>query len=101
MKEGLTRVTVTELCEREGITHSLVVSLVELEIVRPVEGANIENWVFDATGAHWVTKALRLHRDLDLDWIAIGMLVDLLQEREELHRENVVLRRQLKRFLVE
>ena len=44
-------------------------------------------------------KAVRLHRDFELDWFATGMLVDLLRQRERLYRENRELRRRLQRFV--
>ncbi|MDZ7785156.1 MAG: chaperone modulator CbpM [Halioglobus sp.] len=98
MNNSLMRVTVSELCERQGVNYRLVMQLVELEIAYPVEGDRVENWVFDATGALWLEKALRLQRELELDWVAIGMLIDLMRQRERLRRENEGLRRQLSRF---
>lgn len=99
MSRELLRVTVSEFCEREGVTHSLVYSLVELDIARPVEGERVEDWVFDTTGARWLDKALHLQRELELDWVAVGMLVDLMRQRERLQRDNAVLRRRLERLL--
>lgn len=101
MRGSVVRVSVAELCEREGVTATLVVELVELEIARPVAGDRAENWVFDATGARWLEKALRLHRELELDWVAIGVLVDLMRQRDQLLRENAGLRRRLARFLAD
>jgi len=101
MRGSLVSVSVAELCEREGVNETLVVELVELEIARPVAGECTEEWVFDATGARWLEKALRLHRELDLDWVAIGMLVELMRQREHLLRENEGLRRRLARFLAD
>lgn len=99
MKSNLLRVSVAEICEREDVDNTLVMTLVELDIARPVAGDRVEEWVFDATGAHWLEKAVRLRRELQLDWEAVGMLVDLLRQREELRRENTALRRRLARFL--
>jgi chaperone modulatory protein CbpM len=75
--------------------------MVQYDIARPVAGTSIEDWVFDANAAHWLKKALRLQRDLDLDWVAVAMLVDLLRERERLDRENRRLRQRLGRFLAD
>ncbi|MAT91040.1 MAG: chaperone modulatory protein CbpM [Halioglobus sp.] len=93
------RVSITEFCEREGVDNQLVATLVELEVAHPVGGASVEEWVFDATGAHWLEKSLRLRRDLQLEWEAVGMLVQVMRQREELRRENEALRRRLARFL--
>jgi chaperone modulatory protein CbpM len=101
MTASVTRVTVTELCEREGVSQTVVVRLVEHDIARPIAGSSAEDWVFDATGAQWVYKAVRLHRDLELDWVAVSMLVDLLRQREKLDRENRRLKQRLARFLTQ
>ncbi|NND67074.1 MAG: chaperone modulatory protein CbpM [Halioglobus sp.] len=95
------QVTVAEFCEREGVDDELVLTLVELEIARPIAGADVREWVFDATGAHWLEKALRLQRELELEWEAVGILVDLMRQRESLRRENAALRQRLQRFLAD
>ena len=99
MKSSLWCVSVAEFCEREGVNDQLVATLVELEIACPVDGASVEDWVFDATGAHCLEKSLRLRRELQLEWEAVGILVQVMRQREELRRENEALRRRLARFL--
>lgn len=101
MISSMMRVTVKELCEREELPRTLLVELIEYDIARPVSGSSVEDWVFDATGTHWLKCALRLQRDLDLDWVAVAMLVELLQERERLSEENRALRQRLQRFMSE
>ena len=95
------RITVSELCECEGLSQSLLLDLVEYEIAQPVAGSTIEDWIFDATNAQWMQRAIRLQRDLDIDWVAVAMLIDLLREREQLSYENRILRQRLERFLAE
>ena len=101
MTTAVVRISVRELCEREGLSQSLLVELVQCDIARPVAGNSVDDWLFDATAAHWLNKAMRLQRDLDLDWIAVAMLVDLLRERERLNQENRLLRQRLARFLAD
>jgi chaperone modulatory protein CbpM len=48
---------------------------------------------------HWLRKAVRLHSDLDIDWVAVAMVIDLLRRNEELERRNQCFEQQLKRFL--
>ena len=57
--------------------------------------------MIDATNAQWMQRAIRLQRDLDIDWVAVAMLIDLLREREQLSYENRILRQRLERFLAE
>lgn len=101
MTSKIIHITVSELCEREELSRPVVVQLVQHEIAQPLAGSSLEDWVFDATSAHWMKRATRLHRDLDIDWIAVAMLIDLLREREQLNEENRCLRQRLARFLVE
>ena len=99
MKTAVMRITVHELCERQGLSRNVLLELVEHDIARPVAGSTVDDWVFDCGSAHWLSAAVRLRRDLDLDWIAVAMLVDLLREREALDAENRLLRQRLERFL--
>jgi chaperone modulatory protein CbpM len=101
MSNSILRITIHELCEREGITEQQVVAIVEHGIARPLAGRTAAEWEFDTSSARWMQRAWHLHRDLDLDWVATAMLVDLLRQRERLHRENRQLRQQLQRFLLE
>lgn len=101
MTSTIIQITVSELCEREELSRAVVVQLVQHEIAQPLAGVSIEDWIFDVTNAHWMKRALRLQRDLDIDWIAVAMLIDLLREREQLSLENRCLRQRLGRFLLE
>jgi len=101
MTSTIIQITVSELCEREELSRSVVVQLVHYDIAQPLAGSSIEDWIFDVTTAHWMQRAIRLQRDLDIDWIAVAMLIDLLQEREQLSEENQRLRQRLGRFLME
>lgn len=101
MSTTLMRVTVSELCERDGVSREALFELVQHDVVEPIEGSNVDDWCFDVTGAHWLKRALRLKRDLDIDWVAVAMLIDLLREREALAQENQCLRQRLDRFLLD
>lgn len=46
-----------------------------------------------------VRRATRLHRDLELDWAAVALVENLIEEREQLIMENEVLTQRLQRFL--
>lgn len=93
------RITVAEICEHEGISEQQVVTIVEYGIAEPLRGGSTADWEFDTATTAWVRRALRLRRDLELDWVATAALIDLLRQREHLRRENRALRRQLQRFM--
>ncbi len=99
MSSSTLKLSVDEFCSAQGVSRSILVEMVEYEVVLPVAGQSERDWVFDAVAAHWARRALRLKADLELDWLAVGMLVDLLRERDELVRENEQLRVRLERFL--
>jgi chaperone modulatory protein CbpM len=42
---------------------------------------------------------VRLQHDLDIDWVAVAMVIDLLKKNEALQRQNECFQQQLKRFL--
>ena len=91
-------ISLQELCQCEGLTEQIIIEVVNHGIAQPVAGSNVVDWVFDATSVHWLRKAVRLHYDLEIDWIAVAMVVDLLQKNEALQRENECHKQQLKRF---
>jgi chaperone modulatory protein CbpM len=99
MSTTVTRMTIGEVCECEGVTRTLLVQLVEYDIARPLGGGPSRDWVFDVSGVAWIKRALRIQRDFDLDWAAVAVMVDLLREREALQQENRSLRQRLERFL--
>jgi len=92
-------VSLHELCQCEGLTEQLIIEVVDHGIAQPFAGISVVDWVFDATSVHWLHKAVRLHYDLEIDWIAVAMVIDLLRKNEALRRENECIERQLKRFL--
>lgn len=99
MMSALMRITISEFCEREGLSQGTVVELVEYDIARPLNKDSTSAWQFDANAVHWMKRAIRLQRDLELDWVTVAAMIDLLRQREKLLQENKNLRSQLDRFL--
>jgi chaperone modulatory protein CbpM len=54
--------------------------------------------VFDLQMISTARRALRLQRDLHLDWEAVALVLDLLSERDRLREENQQLHRRLQRL---
>jgi len=101
MADSVLQISVTEFCEREDVSEQVVVTIVEYGIASPISGPDRDAWVFDTASARWMKKALRLRRDLELDWVAVAMVVDLLRRQERLQQENRRLQQRLQRFLLE
>ena len=103
MSETLFSISFEELCQVEGVEGELIVEIVEYGIARPInkrsEQTRHEQWLFDTGTLHWIKKALRLRQDLEIDWVAIAMVIDLMQEKEALQKENEGYQRQLRRFI--
>ena len=87
-----------DACLAIGSQDSLVFAIVEHGIVEP-EGDSPQNWLFDLEMICTAKRALRLQRDLHLDWSAIALVVTLVEERDRLRNDNQKLQAQLQRFL--
>lgn len=86
-----------ELCERTALSPEQVIEIVELDIIQPRDRQS-RPWQFDARAASMAARAARLHRDLELDWHGVALALELLEQAEELRRENHRLRQRLRRF---
>ncbi len=105
MSDSLFSVSFYELCQLEEIQSHLVIEVVEYGIVDPLnkgsDDASEEQWVFDTDSIYWLKKAVRLHQDLEIDWVAVAMVIDLMQQKEALQKEKEAYQRQLQRFIKE
>ncbi|MDN4502680.1 chaperone modulator CbpM [Alteromonadaceae bacterium BrNp21-10] len=99
MTEATFQITVRELYTVEYINPEVVTSVVEFGIVQPIDGNNANDWIFDTNSVHWLKKAIRLYLDLEIDWVAVCMVIDLLRQKDQLQRENAQLTAQLQRFI--
>lgn len=99
MSETILKISLSELCEAEEISQEIIIEVVEYGIALPLSGKAAEEWIFDTTNVHWLKKAIRLNRELEIDWVAVAMVIELLKQNEQLQHENQQLQRQLARFL--
>lgn len=88
-------IVVEEFCHDLRVERRVLVELVEVGILTPAER---EPWRFDMEALIIARRALRLQRELELDWPGIAVALNLLDEVEQLRRENHNLRRRLQRF---
>ena len=99
MDTELINIPLAELCQIEGIEHELVIEVVEYGIVEPIGRTQDGQWLFETRSIVWIQKAVRLHLDLDIDWIAVAMVIELLQKKTELEQENERAMQLLQRFV--
>jgi chaperone modulatory protein CbpM len=88
-----------ELCLSADISQEAVVEVVEYGIVTPLEGDNLSEWVFDLESAHWLKKAIKLSQQLQIDWVATAMVIELMRTKQQLENENIHLKSRLSRLL--
>ncbi len=103
MSETLFTISFDELCQHEGVESQYVIEIVEYGIVLPLNNEqgkdDAEQWHFDTRSIYWLKKALRLHQDLEVDWVAVAMVIKLMKQKEALKKQNDAYRQQLRRFI--
>lgn len=95
-----TSFTFEQLCRVTDLPDEVLVEIVQLGIVCP-EGEEPDHWTFDAEMLCLVRRALRLHRELEINWPGVALAMELLQRLEQSRAENRRLQGQLNRFLKE
>lgn len=96
--EITTSLTLLDACHAIGLESPQIVEIIECGIIAP-QGESPTQWLFDLHMISTAKRALRLQRDLHLDWEAVALVLELLDEREQLRNENAMLRQRLERFL--
>jgi chaperone modulatory protein CbpM len=100
MSQQLIELDLTQLCDLLQIEELHCVELVECGVVE-VAGTTVSEWVFDAQAQIRISRAVRLHQDLEIAFSDIAIVLSLLEERDQLRAENLSLKRRLSRFIPE
>jgi chaperone modulatory protein CbpM len=87
-----------ELRLSANITRQTLFELVDQNIVVPFAGSQPPQWQFHVTCVMQVKKAVRLYRDLEINWSDLALVLELLKEIEQLNGEIFQLKQQLSRF---
>lgn len=90
--------TITEFCLHTGVTEAELMEVVGLGVIQPRD-PNADNWLFDDSALALFNRAQRLQRELALDWPGIAVALTLLEEIDQLRKENNQLRHRLDRFI--
>jgi chaperone modulatory protein CbpM len=94
MTEYANYLTLTEVSQCVQLSVETVITIVDHGIVEP-RGAQPQEWLFAQDMLDTLRRAARLQQDLELDWEAIALALNLIEEVRTLRRENQRLRRQL------
>ena len=98
MATSYVELSLTDICHEVQLSEQIFVELVEHGIVKPI-GKKQADWCFNLTMVSTAKRALRLHTDLQLEWSAVALIVELIEERDRLQSENDQLQQRLHRFL--
>ena len=79
--------TLHELCRACGVHAELVIEMVEEGVLEP-RGALPAQWRFPGSAVTRAQKALKLSRDLRVNWPGAALALDLLEEVEQLRLER-------------
>lgn len=96
--EYSTHLQLQDACHAVGLPATEFIEIVSLGILAPA-GDSPETWVFDLHMISTARRALRLRADLHLDWEAVALVLELLDERDRLRDENLRLQRRLQRLI--
>lgn len=88
-----------ELCDLANMSSDYLNELISYNIVKPLAGSNPQDWLFSSNSAKVIEKAIRLHKDLEIAWSDIALVVDLFDEIDQLEHENRQLKKQMNRLL--
>ena len=87
-------VDLTQVC---GISAEVLTLLVGEGLLSPL-GHSPDDWRFDAHQINRIRRAQRLSQDLELDWPATALALDLLDEIQRLRERILCLELQLGRL---
>ncbi|WP_191485871.1 chaperone modulator CbpM [Pseudomonas sp. FEN] len=85
-------------CEASQLPVAYVIEIVEHGILDP-QGRSPEAWRFGDEALGIARRAVKLHRELELEWEGVALALDLLDEVQHLRAENQMLRQRLGRFV--
>jgi chaperone modulatory protein CbpM len=94
MSETSYYLTLSELTQSVRLSTDTVITIVDCGIVEP-SGEQPQQWLFEPQMVKLIQRACRLQRDLELDWPAVALALDLIGDLQQLREENQRLRRQL------
>lgn len=100
MNDHNVELDLNDVCDAVELPRNTFIKMVEYGIVE-LRGETPTEWSFDLTMVSIARRAVRLRRDLKLNWSAVALVIELIEEREQLQAENELLNQRLQRFLQE
>lgn len=94
MSEINSYLTLTEVSQSVRLSAETVIAIVDCGIVKP-RGDQPQQWLFEPEMVNLIKHAQRLQHDLELDWPAVALALDLNEDLRRLREENQRLKRML------
>ncbi|MDE0064253.1 MAG: chaperone modulator CbpM [Gammaproteobacteria bacterium] len=88
--------TLRELCSACGVQSEVVIEMVEEGVLDP-RGRVPSEWRFTGRAVIRAQKALKLTRDLEVNWPGAALALDLLEEIEQLRLDRRIARYRIDR----
>lgn len=92
--DDATVLSLAEFCRAGDVSVEIVVEMVEQGVIEP-QGRQRADWRFSGAALRQARRALRLRRDLGLNWPGVALSLSLLEELTELRRRHRALLRRL------
>lgn len=83
---SLEHISEEEVCLRVGIGRDILQDCLQWEVIaQPI--VNEEGFhLYPSDVVHRLKRGLRIHRDLGVNWVGVGIILDLMDRLEELER---------------
>ena len=91
--------TVSEFCFFTGVSEEDLLEIVGLGVIEP-QLTKTEHWIFADNDVVVVHRAVRLRRELALDWPGIAIVLTLLEDNRALRSEKHMLEQRLAKFIL-
>lgn len=86
-------ISFAEIIEMYDLSEALLQELIEYDILHPQQ--RDQDWLFDAVQVKRLQTAMRLQRDLDVNFAGIALVLDLMDELEELRARAAFLEKHI------
>ena len=90
--------TFGEVCERQSLEEEFIIQCVDYGIIEVSGGQHKQDWLFSFAVISRLEKARRLHTDLGIDYSALALVLELLDEINDLRSINNLLNSRLERW---
>lgn len=85
--EETVRLSLSDVCDECRADVESIVAMIAEGVAEPT-GATPDDWCFDSDALRRIQTALRLQRDLGVNWAGAALALDLLEELELLRRRR-------------